>query len=445
MFAGLFDLSKWSPPRFLVCGFAVIILLGGLVLSLPVSSAQGTSLRYLDAVFTATSATCVTGLVVVDTGTYYSIFGQVVLLLLIQIGGLGFMTMATLFALVLRKRISLRERMILQEAMNQPSMQGIVQLIRRVFRYSVAIEAAGALLFTLRWSLDMPIGRAAYFGVFHAVSFFNNAGFDLFGEYHSLTTYAEDPMVNLIAMALIVLGGLGFVVLADLLEYPKSRCLSLHSKIVLCMTGILIVSGAIAVFAFEYGNTLGPLGGTGKILASFFQSVTARTAGANTVDISALHQATLFFVIFLMFVGAAPGSTAGGIKVTTFATLVGGVHAMVRGKDDIVFFRYRLARGRLLKALTITMLAMALIAAVTMALCVTENAAFIRVFFETVSAFATVGLSTGLTPDLSDAGRVLIACMMFAGRLGPLTLAYALGPKSEKELYRYPEGKLIIG
>lgn len=445
MFTGWFDLSKWSPPRFLVFGFAVIILLGGLLLSLPVASSQGTSLRYLDAVFTATSATCVTGLVVVDTGTYFSVFGQIVLLLLIQVGGLGFMTTATLIALALKKRISMRERMILQEAMNQQNMQGIVRLIRRVFRYAIVSEAVGALLFSVRWSFDMPIGRAMYFGIFHAVSFFNNAGFDLIGEYRSLTPYVDDPIVNLVAMGLIVWGGIGFVVMADLLDYRKSRKLSLHSKVVLSMTGALIAVGAAVVFVFEYGNTLAPLDWSGKLWASLFQSVTPRTAGANTLDIGALHQATLFFMLFLMFVGGAPGSTAGGIKVTTLAVLGGGVGAMIRGNDDIVLFRFRLARDRTLKALTVTMLALGLVAAVTMVLSTTEDVLFLRILFEAVSAFGTVGLSTGLTPELSDIGRVLIALTMFAGRLGPLTLAYALGPRSGKELYRRPEGKLIIG
>jgi trk system potassium uptake protein TrkH len=446
LFGNLLKLSQWSPPRFLVAGFAVIILLGGLLLSLPFASSHGTSLRYLDAVFMATTATCVTGLVVVDTGRYFSVAGQVVIMLLIQVGGIGFMTMATLVALVLKKRISLRERIILQEAMNQHNMEGIVRLIRRVFMYSVAIEAAGALLFTIRWAFDMPLGKAAYFGIFHAVSLFNNAGLDLFGEYRSLTPYADDPLVNIVGMALIILGGIGFVVLADILEYRKKKKLSFHSKVVLRMTGFLILLGAIVFFVLEYSNTLGPLNWRGKILASFFQSVTPRTAGANTVDIGALRQATQFFLIMLMFIGAGPGSTAGGIKITTFATLLAGANTMIRGREDIVIFDYRLARDRILKALTITMLAMGLVICVTMVLSLTDaDKGFLRLLFETVSAFGTVGLSTGITPHLSDIGRVLIILTMFAGRLGPLTLAYALGPRTEKELYRHPEGKLIIG
>jgi trk system potassium uptake protein TrkH len=440
-----FNVSKWSPPRILVSGFALIILLGGLLLSMPFASSNGTSLDYLDAVFTATSATCVTGLVVVDTGTYFSIPGQVIIITLIQIGGVGFMTMATLFALVLRKRISLRERLILQEAMNQQSMEGIVRLIRRVFVYSLSIELVGAILFSIRFAVDMPIGKAVYVGVFQAVSFFNNAGFDLFGEYSSLTRYVNDPLVNLVTMALIILGGLGFIVISDILDFKRVRRLSLHSKVVLSMSGFLIVFGAIVIFIFEFTNTLEPLTWSGKIWASFFQSVSPRTAGANTVDIAALRQATQFFIIILMFIGASPGSTGGGIKTTTFTTLIGAVIAMIRGKEDIVLFRFRLARERIFKALTITLLSLALVIFVTMVLSTTEDKAFIRILFETVSAFGTVGLSTGLTPELSMVGKIIISLTMFAGRLGPLTLAYALGPRSEKELYRHPEGKMIIG
>lgn len=228
-------------------GFALIILLGAVLLSLPISNTSGESLRFIDALFTATSATCVTGLVVVDTGLDFTVFGQIVIIALIQVGGLGFMTMATLIALVLRKRISLKERLILQEAMNQSSMEGIVRLIRKVIIYSLAIEATAAVLFTSRFVFDMPVGKAIYFGVWHAISMFNNAGFDLFGEYRSLTMYVNDPIVNFTAMGLIILGGLGFIVMSDLIEYRTNKRLSLHSKVVLTMTGILLAVGAIVI------------------------------------------------------------------------------------------------------------------------------------------------------------------------------------------------------
>lgn len=442
---------KWSPPRVLAAGFAFIILCGSFLLTLPFASSNDTFTPYIDALFTATTSTCVTGLVTVDTGSHWSVAGQVIILLLIQIGGLGFMTMATLFAIMFRKRISFRERLILQEAMNQSNMEGIVRLIRKVIAYALAIEFAGAVLFTIRWSYDMPIGKAVYFGLFHAVSFFNNAGIDLFGQFGvpfvSLTGYADDPIVNIVTMLLIIMGGIGFIVIADVMTYRNTRRLSLHSKVVLTTTGALIAAGAIVVFIFEFSNneTVGPLNWGGKILASFFQSVTTRTAGANTVDLGALRQATQFFMVILMFIGASPGSTGGGIKTTTFTVLAVAVLAMMRGKEDTVLFRFRLAQERILKALTITMLSLTLVILITMILTTTEDQSFLKILFETTSAFGTVGLTLGITPELSAVGKVLIIFMMFAGRLGPLTLAYALGPHKEKELFKYPEGKITIG
>ncbi|WP_127493120.1 TrkH family potassium uptake protein [Paenibacillus glycanilyticus] len=441
------NILKWSPPRILVFGFAMIIVIGAVLLSMPFASSDGSRLPFIDALFTATSATCVTGLVVVDTGTYFSTFGKIIILSLIQIGGLGFMTMATLIALVLRKRISLKERLILQEAMNQTSMEGIVRLIRRVIFYSLTIELVGAVLFAVRFAFDMPFGRAVWFGLFHSISFFNNAGFDIFGHFSSLTMYVGDPLVNIVSMLLIIFGGLGFVVMADLLEFRKNKRLSLHSKVVLSTTGILIAAGAVVIFVFEFSNsnTLGSLNWGEKILASFFQSVTPRTAGANTLDYTQLRQATVFFTVILMFIGASPGSTGGGIKTTTFTTMVGAVIAMIRGREDIVLFHYRLGKDRIFKALTITMLSLTLVLLVTMLLSTTEDQQFLKILFETTSAFGTVGLTTGITPELTFFGKIVIAVTMFAGRLGPLTLAYALGPKTEKELYRYPEGKITIG
>lgn len=436
-----------SPPQILVLGFALIILLGALLLMLPISSTSGEPMPFVDALFTATSATCVTGLFVVDTGTYFTTFGHLVIILLIQIGGLGFMTMATLFSLVLKRKISLKDRLLLQEAMNQSSMEGIVRLIQKVLKYSLVIESSAAVLLTLRWAVDMPFGQALYYGIWHAVSLFNNAGFDLFGEYRSLTMHVNDPVINIVAIFLIVSGGLGFIVLSDLVEFRKHRKLSLHSKVVLSMTAALIGIGALVIFIFEFTNsrTLEPLSWSGKLWAALFQSVTPRSGGAVTLDTGALRQATQFFMILLMFIGASPGSTGGGIKTTTFTILVGAVISMIRGRTDLVLFRYRIAQERIFKALTITMMALFLIVAVAMVLSTTEDASFLSILFETTSAFGTVGLSMGLTGDLTDFGKIVISLTMFAGRLGPLTLAYAIGPKKGKELYRHPEGKMIIG
>jgi trk system potassium uptake protein TrkH len=443
-------ISKWfklSPPRVLVLGFAAIILTGALLLMLPISHTNGGTLPFVDALFTSTSATCVTGLIVRDTGTYFSTFGQVVIMLLIQVGGLGFMTMATLFSLAFKRKISLKDRLLLQEAMNQNSMEGIVRLIRKVLMYSLVIESCAAILYSIRWAFDMPLGRAIYFGIFHSVAMFNNAGFDLFGGFRSLTMYVGDPIVNFVTMFLIVAGGIGFIVMSDLIDFRNRRRLSLHSKVVLSMTSALIIIGAIVIFIFEFTNTktLGPLSWGEKIWSAFFQSVTPRTAGANTVDIGALRQATQFFMIILMFIGASPGSTGGGVKTTTFTILIGAVFSMIRGRSDLVIFRYRLAQERIFKAVTITMLSLFLVIVVAMVLSTTEDVSFLSILFETTSAFGTVGLTMGITGKLTVIGKIIISLTMFAGRLGPLTLAYALGPKKGKELYRYPEGKMIIG
>lgn len=445
------NIWRLTPPQILVLGFAVIIFTGALLLTLPIASATGHSIAFIDALFTATSATCVTGLVVVDTGSAYTMFGQIVIVSLIQVGGLGFMTMATLIAFAFRKRITLKERLVLQEAFNQGSMEGIVRLIRKVIIYSLTIEAIAAVILTIRWSFDMDFTKALYFGIWHAISMFNNAGFDLFGTvdapFVSFTAYADDFVVNFVVMALIVLGGIGFIVMSDVMDYRNKKKLSLHSKVVLSMSGFLIVFGAIIIFIFEYTNirTMGSLDLGGKILASFFQSIAPRTAGPNTVDIGALRQASQFFIVILMFIGASPGSTGGGIKTTTFTILISAIATMIRGKEDIVIYRYRLAKDRILKAITLTMMALFLVIIVTMLLSTTEDSQFLKILFEVTSAFGTVGLSMGLTPDLTTFGKVLISITMFAGRLGTVTLAYALQPKQEKELYRYPEGKITIG
>jgi len=444
-------LHKLSPPQILVIGFAAIILTGTFLLMLPIASASGQSMPFVDALFTATSATCVTGLVVVDTATYFSAFGQVVIILLIQIGGLGFMSFATLYAFVLRKRISLRERLLLKESLNAASMDGIVRMFRRILVFALTIEGVAAAIFTIRWSFDYGFLKALALGVFHAISLFNNAGFDLFGDisgkFSSLTLYADDFVVNIVSMALIILGGIGFIVMADVLDQKRFRKLSLHSKVVFSPTAILIVFGAVVIYLFEYSNanTLGSLNEGGKIVASFFQSVTPRTAGPNTLDIGGLRQATQFFIIILMFIGASPGSTGGGIKTTTFMVMVGAVIAMIRGKDDIVLFRMRLAKDRILKAITVTLAALFLVIIVSMVLSTTEPRNFLMILFEVTSAFGTVGLSMGLTPELTTFGKVMILLTMFVGRLGPMTLAFAIGPKAEKELFRYPEGKITIG
>lgn len=436
-----------SPPRTLLIGFGFIIFVGALLLRLPIASVTGESMSFIDALFTATSAACVTGLVIFDTGTYFSTFGHWVILLLIQIGGIGFMTMATLFALILRRRISLKERLILQESLNQGSIEGLVRLVRKVILYALALETIGALLFSARFMVDMRPGRALYHGVFHSISIFNNAGFDLSGDFRSFNGYSTDLYMNVVSIVLILLGGFGFVVLADLFGMRKNRRFSLHTKVVLTVTAALVVIGMFIILIFEYTNarSIGDDAFGHKMLISLFQSVTTRSGGITTVDISQFRQATQFFIIILMFIGASPGSTGGGIKTTTFAVLVGAVFAMIRGKEDVVLFRLRLAHERVYKAVTVTLFCIGIVMLGTMVLATTEDAAFLKILFEATSAFGTVGLTMGLTSELSITGKLTIIFLMFIGRLGPLTLTYALGPKPGRVLYRHAEGKIIIG
>ncbi|NOU86121.1 Trk family potassium uptake protein [Paenibacillus sp. LMG 31460] len=442
---------RLNPPQVMAIGFLVIILIGAVLLWLPISYVDVGRLTFIDALFMATSATCVTGLSVINTGAHLSTFGEIVLILLVQIGGLGFMTMSTLIALVLRRRISFQERLILQEAMNHDSTEGIVRLIRKVLIYALYIELAGALLFAIRWSFEMPIGQAIYFGIFHSISIFNNAGFDLFGglpnRLGSLMHYVEDPYINIVSMLLIILGGIGFIVISDLLTYPKNKKLTLHSKVVLTASAALILVGTLVIFVFEYSNslTLQPLSTIGKTLSAMLQSVSSRSAGVNTVEIASMRQATQFFIVIMMFIGAAPGSSGGGIKVTTFVILVGAVYAMIRGREEIVLFHRRISKDRIYKAITFTLLSFILIVLSTMILSITENFHFLGILFEVTSAYATAGMSVGLTSQLSGFGKVFIIILMFVGRLGPVTLAYTMSPLPKKETYRYPEGKITIG
>jgi trk system potassium uptake protein TrkH len=448
MYKKLFAYFHLDPPKTLVLGFALIILIGTILLTLPAATVDGQGLPWLDAMFTATSATCVTGLVVVDTGTTFTLFGQLVILSLIQVGGLGFMTFATFFALLVRKKISLRERLLLQESLNQISIAGIVRMAKLIMIFSAIIELAGGLLLAIRFSFDMPLGRAIYFGLFHAISNFNNAGFDLMGDYASLTGYVEDPLVSLVVCALITLGGIGFMVMVEVYEYRQKKRLSLHTKVVLTTSALLVAIGTVFIFLLEYNNpkTLQPLSAMGKFLASLYQSVTPRTAGSNTLNIPDLQQSTLFLIIILMFIGASPGSTGGGIKTTTFATLVGAVISQIKGKEDVIFFRQRIISTMIYKTLTVTLSGLIIVIAVTMILSITEQGVeFLMLLFEATSAFATVGLSMGLTPNLSPIGETIIMLTMFAGRVGPLTIAYALAQRKQKEYYRYPKGKIMIG
>ncbi|WP_129689476.1 TrkH family potassium uptake protein [Gottfriedia acidiceleris] len=437
-----------DPSKVLVTGFAFIILLGAILLTLPIATKNGEGLRWLDALFTSTSATCVTGLVVVDTGTTFTVFGQLVILSLIQVGGLGFMTFATFFAVLLGKKISLKERLLLQESLNNLSIAGIVRLVKRIFIFTIVIELIGGILLAVRFAFDFPIKKAIYFGIFHSISNFNNAGFDLMGGFKSLTSYVTDPIVTIVVSLLITLGGIGFIVMNELYEYKETRFLSLHTKVVLRTSIFLLIIGTILIFLLEFHNpkTIQPLSWSGKLLGSLYQSVTPRTAGSNTLNIPDLTQSTLFIIIILMFIGASPGSTGGGIKTTTFATLLGAVRSQIKGKEDVVFFNRSIMYDTIYKALTVTVSGLLIVMFVTMILTITEHGKdFLMILFEATSAFGTVGLSMGLTPDLTPFGRILIILTMFAGRVGPLTVAFAITLRRHSDPFKRPKGKIMIG
>ncbi|MGG2026506.1 TrkH family potassium uptake protein [Gottfriedia sp. S16(2024)] len=441
-------LVSLDPSKILVTGFALIIVLGGFLLTLPIATKDGEGLSWLNALFTSTSATCVTGLVVVDTGSTFTLFGQFVILSLIQVGGLGFMSFATFFAVLLGKRITLKERLLLQESLNNMTFAGIVKLVKRIFIFTILIELIGSVLLAIRFSFDMPFKRAIYFGIFHSISNFNNAGFDLMGEFRSLTRYVEDPLVTIVVCILITLGGIGFIVMNEIYEYKRIRRVSLHTKIVLWTSGLLLVLGTILIFIFEFNNpkTLQPLSMTGKILGSLYQSVTPRTAGSNTLNIPDLTQSTLFITAILMFIGASPGSTGGGIKTTTFATLLGAVRSQIKGKEDVILFKRRIMYDTIYKALTVMVSGLLIVVVVTLLLTITEHGKnFLMIVFEATSAFATVGLSMGLTPDLTPIGKILIILTMFAGRVGPLTIAFAVTLRRHSDPFKHPKGKIMIG
>lgn len=442
--------NLFTPARVLVLGFGFLILMGALFLTLPGATRDGQGLSFLNALFTATSAVCVTGLVVVDTGTTFTMFGQLVILVLIQVGGLGFMTFATLIAIMLGKRVTFRERLVLQEALNQVSPAGVVRLARYVLLFTFVIESIGALILSFRWSFDLGWEQALYYGIFHAVSAFNNAGFDLFGNFMSLTGYSGDLAVNITIMLLIITGGLGFTVLADLYSHKrKHKKFSLHTKIVLVTTATLIGLGAVFILAIEFSNpkTLGALPLPVKILAASFQSVTTRTAGFNTLNLSDLRDTTLIFMIALMFIGASPGSTGGGVKTTTFISVVLSVLSTFKGEEQIAVKGRTLPREMVKKAVAIITMATLLIFVVVSLLTLTEKADFLTVLFEVTSAFGTVGLSLGLTPHLTVLGKIAIMLTMFTGRVGPLTLGFALSQKirGAQATIKYPEEKIIIG
>lgn len=443
-----FKITDVSPTRMIVSSFAVLIFLGGLLLNLPVASNSGISIGFVNALFTATSATCVTGLIVADTLTQWTLFGQIIILVLIQVGGLGIITLATFFSAILGRKVGMKGRILAQASISEYSFTEVVAMIKGIVLITLVIEAAGAILFSIRF-VPMFGLKGIYMSVFQSISAFCNAGFDLMGGYKSLTDFNGEPIILYTTAALIVIGGLGFIVWKDLYEYHETRTLYLHTKLVLMMTVLLIFGGAMFFLFQEYSNpsTMGALNFTEKINAAMFQSVTTRTAGFNSIDVDGMTEISKMFSVFLMFVGAAPGSTAGGVKVTTLAIVIVAIVSNIRGNSETVVLKRKVGQDVINKSLAIIGLSMILVFAMTTIIIAIEDMPFINVLFECTSAFGTVGQSTGITPLLHDSSKILLSFMMFLGRVGPLTFAVALAMREKKTLQNsvYPEGKIMVG
>jgi trk system potassium uptake protein len=439
--------SPFSSTLLLVSGFAVLIILGTVLLMLPVSSSSGQFTSPLTALFTATSAVCVTGLTVVETGAYWSTFGQVVLLVLIQIGGLGFITGATVLLMAFTGRFGLRERLVVTESMGLERLGGILGVVAKVALFSLIIEAAGAAVFYFHWLVTGDNTTTLWTAVFQSVSAFNNCGMDIFGKYNSMTAFSGDALLLLVTALLVVLGSTGYVVIANMIGKRRFVKFSLDTKIVIVMTLALLVLGTLFILGAEFSNpaTLGPLSFPRKLLVAFFQSVVPRTAGFTVVDIAGLKQITLFFVLLLMFIGGAAGSTAGGLKVNTLGVLVMTVAGTLRGKSKIEAFGRQLSVETVYRAITLFVFYLGAAGLVILVLSITEDFPIDKIFFETFSALSTVGLSAGVTPGLSIAGRFVIIFAMFIGRLGPLVLMATLGRRRPVADLEYPHETIRLG
>ncbi len=440
------QIRRFSPSQLIALTFVGLILAGALLLMLPIASTDGSSLSFVDALFTATSASCVTGLVVVDTGTYFSVFGQLVVIALIQLGGLGLVLFATLFSVVMRKKIDLQSRLNIQASLNQNELDGVVRMSLRIAKYTAAIEAFFGTVLALRFFPEYGL-KGIYFGYWHAVSAFCNAGFDLFGHYQSLTAFVGDPVVNLSICLCIILGGLGFAVMRDVLKKRNFRQLKLHSKLVLTVTATLIVVGTAVIAFLEWHNpgTLGSLSSSDALWASFMQSVSPRTAGFNTIDMNALRIPTMIFIILLMFIGASPASTGGGIKTTTFALILLNISQVVRGRSECEIFGRRVGNDTIFQAFAITSMSMLWVVSATLLVTCLEDTSFLYALFEVVSAFATVGLSTGLSQHICTASKIILILSMYAGRVGFMTFALALTAQKPEKHIHYPKENIIIG
>lgn len=450
-----FLIKKLDGGQLTLLGFAIIALIGMGLLILPISNNFGIWTNPIDALFTSISAVCVTGLIVFPTGTYWNLFGQTVILFLIQIGGLGFMTFMTMFYIAVGRRITIHDRLLIQSAINSDHITGIIKFIKQILYYALVVEAVGALFLSFVFIPQYGYIRGIYFSIWHSISMYCNAGFDLMASVgqNSFTAYVNNIWICPVICALIIIGGLGFSVYIDILDYPVRRKFSLHSKAVFIMTGLLLAAGTVLFLLFEFNNpeTLGNLPWYGKINAAFFQATTPRTAGANTIDQAALTNPSLMLTDVLMFIGASPGSTGGGIKTTTVFILLITVWSVLMGKKRVNVMRREITVPNIRRALAIFTIGILVILVLFFVLMVAEPEMDVRyLLYELLSAYNTVGLSCGITADLSYISKIAIIICMFVGRVGPLTIAYVV-TNTEKRLrdnqghYKLPPGNILIG
>lgn len=445
-----------SPTRRIAFSFFMVIIIGALLLSLPVCHTS--DIPFIDHLFTATSATCVTGLVSVVVAEEYTLLGQMIIILMIQIGGLGFLTLMSMFLVKFKKRLSYTNKIVMQEALNQNSLKDIEIFIQRVIKYTFFFESIGALLLVFEFVPDYGL-KGLYYAVFHSISAFCNAGFDVLGS-SSLIAYQDNLLVNLTISFLIIAGGLGFVVWIELkdkiiavfkrkIRFKKMlSSLSVHSKIVISMTCLLLISGTVLFFCLEYNNTLSGLSLPVKLLISFFQSVTLRTAGFASVNMVMLKDATKLFMCIYMFIGGSPAGTAGGIKTVTFAMILLSCYSLIEGNDHISVFKRKISQVIVKRALMISFISLSMTLVALMILSVSENQSFINLMFEVYSAFATVGLTAAVTPLLTNVGKLVVIFLMYIGRIGPITMLLIFVKRynqlNGKEI-EYPHGDVLIG
>jgi len=433
---------KLTPAQLLIFVFIFFIFLGTILLLLPFSTNK--PITFIDALFTTVSAMTVTGLGVVDTGTHFTYVGQFIIALLIQLGGLGIMTFSVFIFIVLGKKIGFKHRLIMQHALNQVNIGGVIKLVKNLFFFSITIEFIAMIILALRLVPEFGWKKGLFSSFFHSISAFNNAGFALWPD--NLIQFVGDPIINIIISALFIIGGIGFTVLVDLKEKNSFSKLSLHSKMMIVGTLVINIVSILLIFALEYRNphTLGSLTTVEKLWASYFQAVSPRTAGFNTIDIGSMNDPTIFFITILMFIGAGSASTGGGIKLTTFMVILFSTFFYLRGRDDIQIYRRNIPSGYIARVTAIAMTSILVVVLAVLLINIIEPIPFLPLLFEVVSAFGTVGLSMGITASLTVLGKLIIIIVMFIGKIGPLTLMFMLA-RPQKSNYKYPDEEILTG